>query len=135
MIYQVRELRDSTGLTQAAFAKKYGIPLSTLRKWEQGEASPPSYVLALLAGTLPAMDSSLKKYQGNSGKEYYYDPVGKRVFDAIGNSITIMEDLDGVKEQNLVLYLEDMFEGLYQLQEKFEMDCKFDKQEDILWIR
>lgn len=135
MIYHVRELRDSTGLTQAAFAKKYGIPLSTLRKWEQGESSPPPYVLTLLAGTLPPMDSTLRKFQGKNGKKYYYDPAAKRVFDAYGNSIAITEDLDDVKEPNLILYLEDLFEGLYELQEKFDMDCKCDKQEDIIWTR
>ena len=36
----VRRVRRATGLTQAAFAAAYGIPLGTLRDWEQGKATP-----------------------------------------------------------------------------------------------
>ena len=55
------------------------------------------------------------------------------VLDAYGNAIHIKEDLSGVKEQNLALYLSDLFEGFYQLQERFNNDVKYDKEEDILW--
>ena len=53
MLIDIKELRDSTGMTQKEFASRYGIPISTLRKWEQGESSPAPYVAALLARTLP----------------------------------------------------------------------------------
>ena len=43
MLLDIKELRDSTGMTQKEFASKYGIPISTLRKWEQGESSPAPY--------------------------------------------------------------------------------------------
>jgi putative transcriptional regulator len=33
-------LRRRLGLSQAAFAKRYGIPLGTLRDWEQGRTRP-----------------------------------------------------------------------------------------------
>ena len=33
-------LRRRLGLSQAAFAKRYGIPLGTLRDWEQGRSRP-----------------------------------------------------------------------------------------------
>jgi putative transcriptional regulator len=36
----VRAIRQSQGLTQEAFADKYGFPLSTLRNWEQGHRVP-----------------------------------------------------------------------------------------------
>jgi hypothetical protein len=55
------------------------------------------------------------------------------VSDMQGNKIMIQEDLDGVKEQNLALYLSDLFEEFYEIQEKFNRDCKYDKEEDILW--
>ena len=64
MYFDIKELRESTGLTQKAFAEMYGIPISTLRKWEQGEASPAAYVVNLLARTLPSTNSSLQnKYE------------------------------------------------------------------------
>jgi putative transcriptional regulator len=36
----VKRLRWELGLTQEAFAERYGIPLGTLRDWEQGRAEP-----------------------------------------------------------------------------------------------
>jgi transcriptional regulator with XRE-family HTH domain len=120
-------------MTQKEFASRYGIPISTLRKWEQGESSPAPYVAALLARTLPDTESSLKRIKTRGGKTYYYNPVKKEVSDVKGNRITIQEDLVGVKEQNLALYLEDLFEGFYRLQDKFNRDCRYDKEEDILW--
>ena len=133
MLIDIKELRDSTGMTQKEFASRYGIPISTLRKWEQGESSPAPYVAALLARTLPDTESSLKRIKTRGGKTYYYNPVKKEVSDVKGNRITIQEELEGVKEQNLALYLEDLFEGFYRLQDKFDRDCRYDKEEDILW--
>lgn len=133
MYYAIKELRESTGMTQKNFASMYGIPLSTLRKWEQGESSPAPYVVNLIARTLPATDSGLKEIAGKDGTVFYYDKNQKAVSDVRGNRIFIQEDLEGVKEQNLVLYLKDMYDSFYEIQEKFEQDCKYDKEEDILW--
>lgn len=44
----IKDIRALTGLSQAAFAKKYGIPLNSIHNWEQGVRKPPAYVLALL---------------------------------------------------------------------------------------
>jgi len=135
MIYMIKELRDSTGLTQKDFADMYGIPLSTLRKWEQGESSPAPYVLNLLAKTLPCTNDTLWKINGANGIVYYYDKNKRTVTDMRGNSIMVQEDLMEIKEQNLILYLQDLFEGFYAVQEKFNRDCRFDKEDDIIWTR
>jgi len=37
-----RRTRQATGLSQAAFAERYGIPAASLRDWEQGRRSPDS---------------------------------------------------------------------------------------------
>ena len=135
MTYMIRELRNATGLTQKEFAKMYSIPLSTLRKWEQGEASPAPYVLDLLAKTLPSTEISLRTIEGAGGVVYYYDIYKRTVADMQGNIIMVQEDLREIKEQNLVIYLQDLFDGFYEIQEKFNRDCRFDKEEDILWSR
>lgn len=135
MFYMIKELRESTGLTQKDFADMYGIPLSTLRKWEQGESSPAPYVLNLLARTLPCINDSLWKINGTGGIVYYYDKNKRTVTDMRGNSIMVQEDLKEIKEQNLILYLQDLFEGFYAVQEKFNLDCRFDKEDDIIWTR
>lgn len=45
----VARLRRRLGLTQAGFAGRYGVPLSTLRQWEQGVAEPDRSARILLA--------------------------------------------------------------------------------------
>lgn len=105
MLYLIKELRNSTGMTQKAFASQYGIPLSTLRKWEQGEASPPPYVVQLIARTLPGTNHSLKKLTALDGRTYYYDSNKRSLSDVQGNTVLIEEDLDGVNEQNLQIYI------------------------------
>lgn len=44
----VRQAREKSGLTQAAFAERIATPVATLRDWEQGRFSPPGGVLCLL---------------------------------------------------------------------------------------
>ena len=48
----VRAIRQNTGLTQVAFARQIGVPVATLRNWEQGRrypVGPARVLLALLA--------------------------------------------------------------------------------------
>lgn len=48
----VRAIRARTGLTQSAFARQIGVPVATLRNWEQGRrcpVGPARVLLALLA--------------------------------------------------------------------------------------
>ena len=42
------EIRKATGLSQRKFAAAYGIPLGTVRNWEQGVSTPPDYVVSML---------------------------------------------------------------------------------------
>ena len=90
MSTSIKELRKSTGLSQREFSSMYSIPLSTLRKWEQGESSPAPYVLTLLARTLPDTTSSLKKIKAKDGRVFYCDFNQKMVSDVYGNKIVIL---------------------------------------------
>ena len=45
---EIKELRLQTGMSQPKFADLFGIPLGTLRNWEQGIATPPSYVSEMI---------------------------------------------------------------------------------------
>ena len=135
MTYLIRELRDTTGMTQKEFANMYKIPLSTLRKWEQGEASPAPYVMELIARTIPCEKQSMMKIVGDNETLYYFDRNQKKVSDVLGNSIIVQEDLTHVKQENLKLYIQDLFESFYEIQAKFNRDCKYDREEDIIWTR
>jgi putative transcriptional regulator len=44
----VRQAREKSGLTQAAFAARIETPVATLRNWEQGRFAPPGGVVCLL---------------------------------------------------------------------------------------
>ena len=43
-----RNVRNRTGLTQTAFAARIGVPVETVRNWEQGKRSPRGPARALL---------------------------------------------------------------------------------------
>lgn len=45
----IRDIRAHTGLSQAAFATRYCIPVRTLEDWERGVRSCPDYLRLLLA--------------------------------------------------------------------------------------
>ena len=57
------------------------------------------------------------------------------VYDEQGNGIAVEEDLNEVKEANLAIYLEDLFESFYEIRNKFNRDCRLDRDDDIIWSR
>lgn len=44
----IKQLRESTGLSQSKFAEKFHIPIGTLQHWEQGVRKPPEYVMYMI---------------------------------------------------------------------------------------
>ncbi|WP_236552709.1 DNA-binding transcriptional regulator [Belnapia sp. F-4-1] len=44
----VQRVRRQSGLSQAAFATRYGIPVRSLQEWEQGRREPEATVLSYL---------------------------------------------------------------------------------------
>ncbi|GEO18730.1 helix-turn-helix domain-containing protein [Microvirga aerophila] len=45
----VAAIRRKTGLSQTAFASQIGVPVATIRNWEQGHRSPQGPARVLLA--------------------------------------------------------------------------------------
>ena len=46
----IKEIRQSTGLSQTEFGKRLGgIPLRTIQDWEGEKRVPPPYVVELIA--------------------------------------------------------------------------------------
>lgn len=42
----IRRTRAATGLSQVQFARKFHVPVGTLRDWEQARSTPPEYAVA-----------------------------------------------------------------------------------------
>ncbi len=53
-----RTVRGQTGLTQTAFAARIGVPVETVRNWEQGKRSPRGPARALLKVLEQAPDAA-----------------------------------------------------------------------------
>ena len=53
-----RDVRRRTGLTQSAFAARIGVPVETVRNWEQGKRSPRGPARALLKVIDQATDAA-----------------------------------------------------------------------------
>jgi len=53
----VRALRNRSQLTQVQFAERLGVPLETIRNWEQGKRAPRGPARALLAVIAHAPDT------------------------------------------------------------------------------
>lgn len=48
-VVDVASVRQRTGLSQAAFSRRIGVSIGTLRNWEQGRRSPEGPARVLLA--------------------------------------------------------------------------------------
>lgn len=42
----IRRVRTGLGLSQAEFARRFHVPVGTLRDWEQARATPPDFAIA-----------------------------------------------------------------------------------------
>lgn len=45
---EIKVLRESTGLTQRAFAELLGIPKRSIENWESEVSRPPEYLIRLI---------------------------------------------------------------------------------------
>jgi len=48
----IKKLRNYVKMSQREFSNYFGIPIGTLRNWEQGIASPPDYVFHMISVAL-----------------------------------------------------------------------------------
>ena len=55
----IKEIREYSGLSQAKFSEKYGIPKRSLENWESGSRKCPYYVVSLLERAVKADMSEL----------------------------------------------------------------------------
>lgn len=86
-----KNMRSDLELTQAAFAKKFNIPLRTLQSWENGERECPDYVVDLLGRAVYAEMTNKKP-------EFYVVTIGKHDewdeghYDSYLKAVTVARD-------------------------------------------
>ncbi len=65
----IKELRDTTNMSQSRFATYLGIPVANIQHWEQGVTNPPNYVVSLITRVMQSdgyIDSQLTPMQINA---------------------------------------------------------------------
>ena len=67
---RVKELRLQVGLSQSKFADLFGIPVATLKDWEQERRTPPSYVVNKM--------KTILEYKGMIIDQTYMEACEKR---------------------------------------------------------
>lgn len=65
---EIKILRKRAGMTQEQFSETYDIPLNTLKNWEAGRRTPPTYVKNLLEYRI-AQDSDMRMKYGRIRNE------------------------------------------------------------------
>jgi putative transcriptional regulator len=63
---EVRDLRQRARLTQIEFAARLGVPVETIRNWEQGKRMPRGPARALLAVIARAPDTVFAALDGRT---------------------------------------------------------------------
>lgn len=48
MCETIKAARRAAGLTQEELSKQFGIPLSTIKRWDSGVSNPPAWAARLL---------------------------------------------------------------------------------------
>lgn len=80
---RVKTLRRALGLTQEEFASRYGIPIGTLRDWEQGRTEPDqaarAYLNLIARDPLTAARSAREPDSDGASTELPTFQVGQRV--------------------------------------------------------
>jgi putative transcriptional regulator len=71
-----RDIRARSGLTQAEFAARIGVPLETVRNWEQGKRSPrgPARALLKLIDKAPDVAFAVLRSDGGAAAEDEGEP-------------------------------------------------------------
>lgn len=133
----IKELRETTGLSQSQFAKKYKIPIKTLQHWECGDNNPAPYLINLLENEIGKNIITIKGYDKKNDTRYYYNPDRNTVADKYGNTISLKIDLDATSKHNLGLYLDTLFDKYYSAKNDFNSNLNLSKnsEEKIEWER
>lgn len=65
---RIKSARLAAGLTQEEMSKRFGIPLSTIKRWDSGVSIPPEWAARLILEKLEEEKESLVRFKEEKGK-------------------------------------------------------------------
>ncbi len=102
----IKEMRNYTGLSQSKFAHIFDIPVATLKDWEQGRRTPPTYVINMMRSILQfkGLLFSEEYLQGCEERRRSVERVLAILYTATsGPNPLFMDALDSYIEGNITL--------------------------------
>ena len=97
---EIRKLRKQLALSQSKFAKKYGIPVRTLQKWEQGVAEPLPYLMALIQEEIDIEDYI-------KVEQFYLTNTSKQ-FEVVSKPFKNANKIHPVQQNNVLKIIEEL---------------------------
>ena len=64
----IKQLRESTTLSQQKFADKFNIPVANIQKWEQGINRPLDYVVSMIQ-TILEQEKKIEELENERRKQ------------------------------------------------------------------
>lgn len=111
----IKKMRLQTGLSQSKFAAMFEIPVATLKDWEQGRRTPPSYVVNMIQMIL--------QYKGLLVDTEYIDGCEKRR-ESVERVLAILFTATNGPDERFMGVLDTYIEGKITLK---EMEEKVDR--------
>lgn len=108
----IRELRESTGMSRKEFSEYTKIPVRTLEDWEAGRRTPPAYIPRLIAYQL--------KFEIKAKRNVSV------IQDADSNNIVVINDIvfkgkRSIKWEDVEKYLKQYVGDIYSIAESNEL--------------
>lgn len=97
---ELKQLRKQIELSQSQFAKKYGIPVRTLQKWEQGVAEPLPYLMALIQDEID-IEEYIKV-------EQFLLKNSTKYFEVVSNPFKNANKIHPVQQKNVFKIIEEL---------------------------
>lgn len=127
----LKEFRKKMKLSQNEFAKRFNVPVSTLRKWEQKETKPSKYFVEMLRG----LESNKNLYTISNNKYFFqFDKQNMIVYNNKGIGIKIDFDIAKSNKDNLIILLNGLFDDYSKIISKFNTLCRIDAEGRSKWI-
>lgn len=114
----IKEIRETSGMSRAEFSRVYGIPLRTLENWEAGTRKCPDYLLNLIKRSaaedsnvniscydkdmlkeLGILYNELVKVTGGNNPYPYADVFPTKYFTMLHNSVVRIGIPDALSER------------------------------------